>query len=97
MQVEVTDADREAAASGYFVWCSGNPVILDRIIAGLSEAQRDALLGKDSWASPWDEEEGEAELYRLGLWNPRPKYRENVITPLGLAVRQALKGTDNAE
>lgn len=30
----VTQADREAAASGYFAWCSGNPVIPDRMRAG---------------------------------------------------------------
>ena len=37
MQVEVTDADREAAASGYFAWCSGNPVIPDRMKAGTAD------------------------------------------------------------
>ena len=31
---EVTQADRDAAASGYFAWCSGNPVIPDRMKAG---------------------------------------------------------------
>ena len=34
MEIEVTQADREAAASGYFAWCSGNPVIPDRMKAG---------------------------------------------------------------
>lgn len=32
--VEVTDADREAAASGYYAWCSGNQVIPNRILGG---------------------------------------------------------------
>lgn len=32
--VEVTQADREAAASGYYAWCSGNPVIPNRMIDG---------------------------------------------------------------
>lgn len=32
--VEVTDTDREAAASGYYAWCSGNPVIPNRILGG---------------------------------------------------------------
>lgn len=32
--VEVTDEDREAAASGYYAWCSGNPVIPNRILGG---------------------------------------------------------------
>ena len=31
---EITQADRDAAASGYFAWCSGNPVIPDRMKAG---------------------------------------------------------------
>ena len=30
----VTQADRDAAASGYFAWCSGNPVIPERMKAG---------------------------------------------------------------
>jgi hypothetical protein len=34
VEIEVTQADREAAASGYFAWCSGNPVIPDRMKAG---------------------------------------------------------------
>lgn len=34
MEIEVTQADREVAASGYFAWCSGNPVIPDRMKAG---------------------------------------------------------------
>ena len=35
MQVE--QIDREAAASGYFAWCSGNPVIPDRMKAGTAD------------------------------------------------------------
>ena len=31
---EITQADRDAAASGYFAWCGGNPVIPDRMKAG---------------------------------------------------------------
>lgn len=31
---KITQADRDAAASGYFAWCSGNPVIPDRMKAG---------------------------------------------------------------
>ncbi len=40
------------------------------IAAGLSDAQKDALFGRYSWSSPWDQETGEAELYRLGIWGP---------------------------
>ena len=32
--IEITQADRDAAASGYFAWCGGNPVIPDRMKAG---------------------------------------------------------------
>lgn len=35
MQVE--QIDREAAASGYFAWCSGNPVIPNRMVAGTAD------------------------------------------------------------
>lgn len=31
---EVTQEDREAAASGYFAWCSGNPVIPKKMLNG---------------------------------------------------------------
>lgn len=37
---------------------------------GLTEAQRDALMGKFSWRDPIEQEQGEAQLYRLGLWGP---------------------------
>ena len=33
----ITQADREAAASGYFAWCSGNPVIPDKMRAGKAD------------------------------------------------------------
>ena len=52
---------------------------------------RDALCGRYSWNSPIEQDEGEAELYRLGLWNPKPKYGESVITPLGLEVRAIIE------
>lgn len=35
MQVE--QIDREAAASGYYAWCSGNPVIPERMVAGTAD------------------------------------------------------------
>lgn len=34
---EITQADRDAAASGYFAWCSGNPVIPERMKAGKAD------------------------------------------------------------
>jgi len=40
------------------------------IARSLTEAQKDALFGKYSWSSPWEQEEGERELYRLGIWGP---------------------------
>ena len=60
------------------------------IAKGLTKAQREAVQGRFTWASIAEQEDGEA-LYRLGLWNPKPKYGQKAITPLGLAVRQALK------
>lgn len=35
MQVE--QIDRDAAASGYYAWCSGNPVIPERMTAGTAD------------------------------------------------------------
>lgn len=32
--LKATEADRQAAASGYFAWMSGNPVIPKRILSG---------------------------------------------------------------
>lgn len=35
--IEVTQADREAAISGYYAWCSGNPVIPNKIASGVAD------------------------------------------------------------
>ena len=35
--VPVTQKDREAAASGYFAWCSANPVIPERMLVGSAD------------------------------------------------------------
>jgi len=58
---------------------------------GLSVAQRNALNGKFSFRDPVEQELGEWKLYAAGLWNCRPKYGEEIITPLGKQVRQYLK------
>ena len=63
----------------------------EEIAAGLSEAQKAAVCGRYAWRNPQEEDAGEAELYRLGLWNPKPKYGEKAITPLGLRVRKILE------
>ena len=34
---EITQADRDAAISGYFAWCSGNPVIPNKIASGVMD------------------------------------------------------------
>ena len=65
---------------------------IEAVARGLTEAQRLALAGTFAWESPHEQDEGEAELYRLGLWNPKPKYGEKAITPLGIAVRNHIKG-----
>ena len=61
------------------------------LIGQLSEGQRAAICGQYAWAGPMEEEEGERGLYQLGLWNPRPKYGEQVITPLGKQIRSLIK------
>lgn len=63
------------------------------VAAGLSYAQAAAVREVFAWQSPQDQETGEAELYRLGIWNPRPKHGEKAITAFGLAVRRILEET----
>lgn len=55
------------------------------IAASLSDAQKDAVLGIFSWPSPWEQDRGEAELYRLGIWGPH-----GGRSKLGNAVRSHL-------
>lgn len=57
------------------------------LLESLSEGQRAAVCGRYAWAGPMEEDEGERGLYRLGLWNPRPRYGEQLITPLGKQIR----------
>ena len=61
------------------------------IAAGLTPAMKAAVMGRYEWPDWCEAEDGEAELYRLGIWNPRPKWGEKAITALGLAVREYLK------
>lgn len=35
--IEVTQADRVAAIGGYYAWCSGNPVIPNKIASGVMD------------------------------------------------------------
>ena len=64
-----------------------------RIVAeGLSEAQRDALFGRFSWRDPIEQECGEAELYRLGLWGPHGGRSD-----LAIAVRAYLQASPTRE
>ncbi len=35
--MRVEQIDRKAAASGYYAWCSGNPVIPERMTAGTAD------------------------------------------------------------
>ena len=60
------------------------------IARGLTKAQREAVMGRFGWNSPWAQESGEADLERLGIWNPRKLRWTQVLTPLGLAVRAHL-------
>ncbi len=40
------------------------------IAANLSYAEAAAIRGIYAWSSPWEQDEGERKLYRLGLWGP---------------------------
>ena len=70
---------------------------LDNPAKSLTKAQREAVCGRYAWADIIDEEEGEAGLYAKGIWNPRPKYGEGIHTPLGLALRNHLKGQNDGQ
>lgn len=61
------------------------------LIDQLSDGQRAAICGQYAWAGPMEEDEGECGLYQLGLWNPRPKYGEPFITPLGKQIRELIQ------
>ena len=62
------------------------------IARALSEAQRDALCGKFSFASIVDQEIGEAGLYEMGLWKRgRIRRGESIRTHLGDNVRQLIQ------
>jgi hypothetical protein len=61
------------------------------IAKGLTYAEAEALRGVFAWATAHEQDQGEATLYRLGLWDARPKYGQKAITPLGLSVRAVLQ------
>jgi len=62
------------------------------IAAGLSQAEGAALCGRFEFQSLVEQEIGEANLYRLGVWKSGYlKHREKILTPLGLQVRAALE------
>jgi hypothetical protein len=62
-----------------------------QIARGLTYKQAAAVRGVFAWSNPAEQDKGEAELYRLGIWKPRPPYGQSALTPLGLAVRDYLK------
>lgn len=61
------------------------------IASRLSAAERDALVGRYSWSSPQDEDDGEIALVEAGLWNELYGCRGSRLTRLGLRVAQHLK------
>lgn len=67
--------------------------MIEEIVQKLTKAHCDALRGVWSWSGIVEAERGEEELYALGLWNRRPKRNEPLLTPLGLAVKARLGGT----
>jgi hypothetical protein len=69
-----------------------------KIANGLTKARQDAVCGRYSWASPWDQDDGEQDLYDLGLWKPgRLKRGESILTPLGQQVRAVLMEMNDGE
>lgn len=61
------------------------------VAAGLTGKQAAAVRGIYRWESAWEQDEGEWQLYALGIWNPRPKYGQSILTPLGKEVRAILE------
>jgi hypothetical protein len=63
---------------------------IEAIVAKLTKAQRDAVMGIYSFASPMEEEDGEETLIVNGLWNELYGGKQR-ITPLGLLVKAHLQ------
>jgi hypothetical protein len=74
----------------------------EQIAAGLTAAHGAALFRRFEWQSQVEQEEGERDLWRLGLWhrvrthhrkpNGKKGWTERVEpTPLGLAVRAIIQ------
>ena len=61
------------------------------IAAQLSYEQQEALFGRFAWAGLMEQEDGERELYRLGLWGPHGGRSElaNAVRAEILAARRA--------
>lgn len=49
------------------------------VAKGLTYAQSAAVRGVFAWQSAIDQDEGEAELYRLGIWNPRRPRKDQAM------------------
>lgn len=69
-----------------------HPDKVAEIAAGLSYKQAAAVRGIFAWSNPAEQDAGEAGLYEAGIWNPRPRHHESILTPLGLALRNHLGG-----
>lgn len=68
---------------------------IDEIIAGMTEAQRDAMRGVFSWSTDLAQEIGEEGLIKLGLWASYGRNGKQHLTPLGEAVRARLEEQSN--
>ena len=60
-----------------------------RVADALSPEQRAAMLGRFEWAGPIEQDVGERELWRLGLWGPH-----GYLTLFGGNVRAILIAED---
>jgi len=64
---------------------------VQNIAESLTYSQREAVCGRFAWKSPDDQEEGEAVLCELGLWNITVRHGGRRVTDLGLQVRDFLR------
>lgn len=86
---EVT-GERCGREHGHAGPCWNLSVAARQIADALTPAQRDAMMGRFLWLTPMEEDDGEAGLYRLGIWGPH-----GGRSPLARAVRAIIQEQNN--
>jgi hypothetical protein len=64
---------------------------LSKLAASLTDAQRRAVCGDFAWPDPASQDDGEALLYQIGVWNFTTRRGQGLLTDLGLALRAHLE------